>query len=844
MRLKCKKILAVLCALALVISVFPVQTEAAVKPAFAKNYTTLYENSTTKGVYTYTVKNLTKGQKVKWSVSGTGKSYAKLKKTTVTVSKKTAANTLTIKTNGEAAAKNKTVIITAKVYSKAGKLQYTLKSKTAKIKIKATNIVIADNGIETDKLKVGQRYQFQYQITPANATTTNVWTATNANGNLVDSMTRSGVFTPDLEGTYTITVCAKTGDTVLAQDSKTVTVVTSMTGVAQTAANKIVAVYSGNAKNLVKKENFTIRNSAGAKIEVKDAEFSSDGTQVTLTTYDLLKDRMSYTITDGQASNVFTASVGRPVMLRVLTTEVTVGKETPIEYVLSDENGVDVQAAYPGEYTYTEKITNGYRTKDNKIYMTSVGDTGTVTIEYKSSTDPTLMLTGTGTFVCVAANTSGETNLTLTATEAVPNYGAFDYKDNRNVASGSNYYVHFRALDTDGTEIKYDSVKFESSDPDTLVVNQGKNNVAQATAIKTGKANIIVTASYAKMDYTYVYEITVSEPAYLAQLTAGQSQIVMSNVGVYGYKGYINIDGKDQYGQDIALTNETAEIVENSTYKAGMATYDATTDRLVIDAAGRTAGTYNYTLTLTMNGHKAAVNVTVIVQTPPYNGASSYRIDMDQPVIDLAVSSSDKAEELVNTKGTSIRVAEYRGGVFYDYVSITSVKITKNNKYYTLDLTQGGSTTDPQISSGGDSIAVSAVSLNNNVLTKAQTGTYMVELKYYNGQGGTSAVSGYLEITDSQGSPQVSVDRTVSTTTCKNALELAQNCLGVQGTAKAVITSCEVAGSAVTGADYALTSGQYVNIKSVVVQVTTTLSDQKTVVSSYTVSVGKTLKNL
>ena len=136
--------------------------------------------------------------------------------------------------------------------------------------------------------------------------------------------------------------------------------------------------------------------------------------------------------------------------------------------------------------------------------MTRVGDTGTVTLTYKCASDPNLVLTGSGTFVCKAASVSNNTNLTLTSSEAVPNYSASSYKDNHNVASGSNYYVHFRALDTDNTEMKYDSIKFESSDPDTLLVNPGKNNVAYATAIKTGTANIIVTATYAKQEYTYV----------------------------------------------------------------------------------------------------------------------------------------------------------------------------------------------------------------------------------------------------------------------------------------------------------------------------------------------------
>lgn len=840
----CKKVFAVLCAFVMVVSLLPMQTMAVVKPKFAKNYTTLYENDTNKGVYTYTVQNLSKGQKVKWSLSGTGKSYVKLSKTTTTVTKTTAVSKVTVKTNGKTAAKNKKVVVTAKIYSKAGKLQYTLKAKTAKIKVKPTKITIVDNEIPVDKLLVGKKYQFQFQITPANSTSTNVWSATNSKGQLVEGMTKDGAFTPEAEGTYTVTVQAKNGSSVIASDSKTVTVVTSMTGVAQTAANKFVAVYSGNAKNLVKKTDFTVRNAAGAKNEIKAMEISDDGTQITLTTYDLLKDGTVYTVSDGQSSYEIKASVGKPVALKILTTKVIVGKETPIVYALCDANGIDVQMAYPGEVTYAEKITNGYRTKDNKIYMTTVGDTGTITLTYKCSSDPTLTFTTTGTVVCEAASTSASTNLTLTDSEATPNYSAAGYTDNHKAASGSNYYVHFRALDTDDSEIKYDSVKFESSDPDTLVINQGKNNIASATAIKNGTVNIIVTATYAKQDYTYVYEITVSEPSYLAVLSASQSQITMSNTGVYGYKGYINVDAKDQYGQNFALRNETATITENGTSKVNMVTYDTTTKRLVVDAAGRATGAYNYTLTLTMDGHKAATNITVIVQTPPYNGASTYKIDMNQPVIDLAVSSGDKAEELVNAKGTSVRVAEYRGGVFYNYVTIVSAKIMKNGQYYGNDLTKGGSSSEVSLG-GGTEVNVSAVSLTGNVLTKAQTGTYTLELKFYpNSTTGTLAsTTGYLEITDSQNNPTISVERTVASATCKNALELAKNCLSVQS-GTGTITACEVTGATVTGADYALTSGQSVNIKSVVVQVTTTLSDKKTVVSNYTVLVGKTLKNL
>ncbi len=83
---------------------------------------------------------------------------------------------------------------------------------------------------------------------------------------------------------------------------------------------------------------------------------------------------------------------------------------------------------------------------------------------------------------------------------------------------------------------------------------------------------------------------------------------------------------------------------------------------------------------------------------------------------------------------------EYRGGVFYQYVNIASVRISKGGQYYESDLSKGGSSTEPAAIGSGSEIPISAVSLNGNVVTKAQTGTYLLELKFYpsDGQKSTS----------------------------------------------------------------------------------------------------------
>ena len=381
MRQNLKKLIVFVCAVTMMITLVPANAEAATKKvAFSKNYTTLYENDVNKGVYTYTVKNLIKGQKVKWSISGTGKRYAKLSKKTTNVSGTTSSNKLTIRTKKKIAAKNKTVIVTAKIYNKNGKLQNTLVAKKAKIKVLPTKIQIAGKAASQPEYLIGKTYQFQFKITPANATSTNVWSATDETGAKIPQMTSSGAFTPAKEGTYTICVQAKNGSKVVKTAKKTIKVGMTMIDAKQTAVKKVVAEYSSSAKNLVTKDSFQVTNVAGARSEVKSIEFSADGKEVTLNLYANLKDEQEYTVTDGKMSYNFTAHIGQPVSLKILTTEVTAERETPIVYALYDSYGIDVLDAYPGTVEYDCKITNGYLTDQNKIFMKTIGDTGIINL--------------------------------------------------------------------------------------------------------------------------------------------------------------------------------------------------------------------------------------------------------------------------------------------------------------------------------------------------------------------------------------------------------------------------------------------------------------------------------
>ena len=834
---KAKKLLAMLCVAALVIMALPASPAkaAATDPVFKKTYANLYENGTYKGKYTFTLKNLKKGQTVKWSVSGAGKSYVTLKKTSMKATGKTMSNVLTVKTGGKLAAKNKQVVLTARVYSSAGKLQCKVIAK-GKIKVKPTKVTLSMKETADAGIHVGESYTFTYKLTPANATSTNVWTVTDESGADCSSyMSSTGVFTPMKAGTYTIKMSAKIGTKVVKSASKTVKVTDYMTSVKQTTASKLELTYSSDMQELLKADDFKVKNAAGASLVVKNITFSEDGKTVTLALSTTLKDGVSYTVSDKDNSKVFTASAGIPVELKILTQKVTVGKETVIEYALYDQKGIDVTEIYNEQPEYQATVMNGYIKDGNKLYMTEVGKNATVTATYVNKTNSNIRLTGTEVIVCVSAELSGKTNFTLTTSATAPDYASSKYKDNCRVAIGTDYYLHFRALDTDMTEIKYSSVKYVSSDPDILIIySDGK-----VRPVKVGNVKVTVTASYAGEEYVYSYDVSVVEASYLEALKLSTYEVKMSNVYDPDYCQYIDVSALDQYGESFALENETAAFTDNSNsaYKPNIVTYNAVSNRIEVKAYSANPGTYCYTLTLTAGSQKKSETFYVYVVALPSTGTESYELQLDANTVDLSLNADISSSQYVN-----VRLAKYRDGIFSNYENLTSATttITKDGYYFGSDLTAGGTTTKQSIS-GVSKLTLTILDINNSVCRKAETGTYVISVQYY-----SSESKGYvtrtipLTLTDTQDEPTVRIERTKANKSCTNALELAQNCLIPEN---GIITECVVTGETQPGSQVSLKTGDQINIRSVTVIGTYKIAGGKDVTVTYTVNVQKTLTN-
>lgn len=830
---KVKKLLAALCVLVLVCTALPtIPVKAASVPKFKKTYASVYENGVDKGTYTYTVMNLKKGQIVDWSVSGTGKSYVSLKKTSIKATKSTVDNVMTVKTGGKTAAKNKKVTLTAKVKSSAGKLLYTVKT-SAKIKIKPTKVTLTAPADANGILRVGKSYQFSSKVTPSNATSTNVWTVTGEEGADYSSyISSTGMFKPLKAGIYKIKSSAKIGTKTIKSDSKTVEVADYMVSVQQTAADKLEVTYSGDVSEVVGIGDFSIKNAAGAGVVVKNIAFSADGKTATLTMYSNFKDGVVYTVSDSMSSLEFKASVGLPVELKILTQTATVGKETAIEYALYDINGIDVSVAYPGTFEYSAEVTNGYINDANKLYMTTVGKTATVTLKYVSKTDNSNKLDATSVIMCVAAQTSGETNFTLTNNTAAPDYAAESYEDVRKIAIGNTYYAHFRAMDTDKSEIKYSSITYESSDPDTMIITSD----GKVTPIKSGSVKVIVTAVYAGENYNYSYDVTIAEAPYLKTLQLSQDSVTMSNVYNTEYKKYINVSAFDQYGEKMILLSETASIADNNAYKQNLVSYDAAADCMVVKASAAVPGTFSYTLTLTQDGRKASATLNVVVSTVPTTGTETVEIEIDKSKSDLSLNADVSASQYVNA-----RLAKYRSGVFMNYINFTSATVMKDGYYYGNDLTLGG-TNARQTLASSNRLSLKTMDITSGVCRKAVTGTYTIALQYYSSvDKGYMTLTTTLTLTDTQDEPEVRIDRITSTKSCTTALELAQNCLTPElGT----ITECVVTGETQPGSKVVIKAGDQRHIESVTVVGNYAIAGGQVVTVTYTIPVRKTLTNI
>ena len=276
-----KRSCVLLLSMLLVLTILPTSIPAAATPKFQTKRTYIYENYSAK----YTLKNVSKGQLIKWSLSGSGKSYARLKITDARrATGSTISNSISINTKGNSAAQNKTVTLVAKVYDKKG--NYLTKVTTSsKIKIPSTDIAITGGASDNTTYYVDTPYQFGTSLTPKNSTDTVKWTVTNAQGTEVSSLiTSKGVFSTATACIYTIEATSYCNSKFRSHATKTIQVKERVSAISQTGLNTFKVQVPAELVSKLTKDSFKITASNGTTTTVKSIESGSDNF-ITVTTY-------------------------------------------------------------------------------------------------------------------------------------------------------------------------------------------------------------------------------------------------------------------------------------------------------------------------------------------------------------------------------------------------------------------------------------------------------------------------------------------------------------------------------------------------------------------------------
>lgn len=818
----------------------PVHVKAASAPAFQETFTSFYENRANNGVYDIKVKNVQKGYILKWHITGKGKIYAAFDTKKVIAQGKTATNTLTIDSKGAAAfASGERIRITVNVYTSKWKLVNKL-TFACKVLSKAKAIDIDTSSIKDLKLvTAAQTYQLKPVLTPSNSTSKVYWSVKDSKGTDCSSqITEDGKWTPDKPDTYTITATAKNsqkGEPLCTKEVQAV-VGSYLESVKQTASDGLEIKFNSPLPVKYKETDFTIK-SGESSILVKKVRYSDDGKTAVLTTSTNFTDARIYTVSCGGYSKEFTSSVGKPVKLSITTTSAQAGKYTKIDYVLLDANDVDVtNTVRDGIFHYTANATNGLLDQQtNQLFMTTVGSIANVTLEY-TSPDGSIRLKDMKTIVCVAqkAEEASQTRFTLTNQMPEP---AFKDADMREIAVGDTMYAHFKAYNAEEAAIEYDKITYSSQDPDSLIISaEGK-----VTPIKAGNVTVIVTAYQGSLPVTYTYSIKIKEARYMASLQMKETAVGMSNVNVAGYQKVIPVTAKDQYGENLPLTNETGVITE-AYGKALDAVYDDKKNCVIIKASKAATGIYNCTLVLTSEGVTLNQAFTVIVSTPSGNQCT-YQIEADTER-DLTIDETTTGTD----KDIDIRIAEYRGGVFSRYITIISATIKKGNITYDTSLTSSGS----------------AILLNGTLLTlkpltfrggengienceKAESGTYTVTLEYnnYNSSYGSSSyiarMTTNIVIKDEQPVPDYTISSLTTDTSVQNALQVAVNCIRIPD--GGAILNCTAAGTKLQGAAIPVRSGEQIHISTISVRSVVKMAGNRNVYVTHEIPINRTFTN-
>lgn len=699
--------------------------------------------------------------------------------------------------------------------AKTGKTTKTLKA-TVTVKENATAVAISNPVAE---VAVGEKvYDFNRTLTKKSATDKTYWVLTdNTAGATVDSQ---GVVSTTKVGEFKIQAVTATsranfeaGKVTAKSDVLTVKVPVAVTGVKQTAYNKVAVTFNTNVKELVKAADFKLENVAThADQAIKAVTFSTDGTVATLETYLSLVDAKEYTLTYAEKSTSLTASVGAVASVVLNTTTAVFGEATEISYSLLDANGVDVTGVSDKtKVTVDVDTTNGYVDSDNKLTLFAKGDTAKVTVTYhtyKYENNAEITYKAEGVITAVDANDVTVGNYDkYTVAKTAPDWTKLTETNTKVAVGDTEYSIYVKATDSANNAVSSSAITFASSNDNVLLVDA---TTGALTPVKEGTAYIIASVGN-KASWTLPVTVVAERKATSLAIKDSVNTVSVSNTDQTDHTQTVEVVVKDQYGEAFSVGTVDAYAVNvSSSAKAPRAEVDGA--KVTFHGENATKGSFTYVIEA--QGKKINFGVTVL--EPNASATSVYKLELSQTTVDTVITK----DTVLADKDVTVKVAEYKGGVFYDYADAQTVKVTKPDN------------TTENIATGS-AIKFATVDNSGAVVKKAATGTYKVVATVVDGT--TKTLTSYFKVVDTQVAPTVSVDKLTST--LGTDVAVANDVLTVKNAAGTKLDVTKVTSKVVGAVDANnLVSGSKLYIEKVTV--TDTIGTYSV---SYEISVGRTI---
>ena len=224
------------------------------------------------------------------------------------------------------------------------------------------------------------------------------------------------------------------------------------------------------------------------------------------------------------------------------------------------------------------------------------------------------------------------------------------------------------------------------------------------------------------------------------------------------------------------------------------------------------------------------------MSAPPTTGVLTYQAEVSAPSLDMVINENT---DMSNLPKITVRLAQYRGGVFEKYIPFESALIQKGSSKYDTRMTV---TSDSAIKSGSklelSPIYIGAIGNNGGIFcTKAEKGIS------YQGQwrNEEKAATANIELTDTQAIPDYSIRSLTTSTSVQTAYQMALDC--IQLAKDDQLMDCTVTGSNQPGSSVLVSSGEQIHINTITIRSVVTIKGQLKVNVDYMIPVGRTFTN-